>query len=144
MTYDYVLSSDNSFYPVSLDEIEEVEATLGLKIPKELREFYLTVGYGFIKGSEYNINRIMDPLSVRDFRLRENDFENYPDIEIFEEVEKGKLVFFEVDESTTILIQMGENERNQIYLFDMKIADSLEEFLGKILIDDLYYMDLLE
>jgi len=67
----------------------------------------------------------MDPLSVRDFRLRENDLEN------FEELEKDKLVFFEADERTTILIQMGENERNQIYLFDMKIADSLEEFIKK-------------
>ena len=76
MKYDYLVSNKhNSFYPVALEEIEEVEEVLGLKFPKELKDFFLNVGYGFIKGSKYNINRIMDPYSIRDFRLKQNDYE---------------------------------------------------------------------
>ena len=57
----------NSFYPVSEKEIEEVERNLDLKFPNELREFLIEVGYGFIKGSEFNINRIMGPVFYKRF-----------------------------------------------------------------------------
>ncbi len=50
-----------------------------LSFPKELRKFYMELGYGFLKGDSGNINRLMDPLSVRDFRLKQNDFEYFPD-----------------------------------------------------------------
>ncbi|PNP92544.1 hypothetical protein BMT55_08220 [Listeria newyorkensis] len=131
---------ENSFYPLKQEDIEQVEKELGLTFPKELRQFYSEIGYGFFKGSEYQINRLMDPESVRDFRLRVDDYEFYPDIEIFDEVEKDKLVFFEGDESTTILIGLGEGESSPIYLFDTLIADSLKEFLEKIIEDDMYYL----
>lgn len=95
MKYSYLVSNkNNSFYPVSLEEIEEVEETLDLKIPKELKDFFLNVGYGFIKGSKYNINRIMDPYSIRDFRLKQNDYEFFPDIEVYDELEE-EIIFFE-------------------------------------------------
>ena len=97
-------NQENSFYPVTENEIKEVEKELDLKFPKELVNFYIEVGYGFIKGSEYNINRIMDPYSVRDFRLRDNDFEFYPDIEIYDEFENNKLIFFEGSESALMSI----------------------------------------
>lgn len=141
MQFKFVTNNpENSFYPLNLKDIEQVEKELGLTFPNELRQFYLEIGYGFFKGSEYQINRLMDPGSVRDFRLRADDYEFYPDIEIFDEVEEDKLVFFEGDESTTILIGLGEGESNPIYLFDTLIANSLKEFLEKIMEDDLYYM----
>ena len=62
--------------------------------PKLLRDFYLEIGYGFIGSKVENINRIMDPESVLDFRLKQNDFEFYPDIEIYDEFAEDKLVFF--------------------------------------------------
>ncbi len=37
----------------------------------------------------------MDPYSIRDFRLRVNDSEFYPDIEIYDEYENNKQIFFE-------------------------------------------------
>ncbi|OTN88649.1 hypothetical protein A5819_001130, partial [Enterococcus sp. 7E2_DIV0204] len=58
-------NSGNIFYNIKMEDIIEVETALELEIPKELKEFFLSVGYGFIKGSEYNINRIMDPYSIR-------------------------------------------------------------------------------
>lgn len=64
-SYDFIKANkDNSFYPVTESEIEEVEKILNLKIPNKLVNLFLQVGYGFIKGLEFNINRVMDPYSV--------------------------------------------------------------------------------
>lgn len=106
--------------------------------------FYLEVGYGFIKGSEFNTNRILDPYSVRDFRLRINDFEFYPDIEIYDEFENDKLIFFEGSESALMSIELNNNNKNPIYYYDIQIATSLTEFLRKIEENDQYYLDLLD
>ncbi|MEW4274566.1 MULTISPECIES: SMI1/KNR4 family protein [Priestia] len=143
MRYDFVANQqDNQFYPVCEADIEEVEGTLGLKFPFELRKFLLEVGYGFIQGYEYNINRIMGPSSIRDARLKVNDFEFYPDIELYEDLEEGKLLFFEANESALLLIEISEEQNNAIYYDDIKIADSLEEFLEKVMENDGYYFDL--
>lgn len=57
---------DNIFYDVRNSEIDTLENELHLKLPKELKEFYHINGYGFLRGN--NINRVMDPLSIIDFR----------------------------------------------------------------------------
>lgn len=144
MSYEFIKENqENSFYQVNENEIKEVEKELDLKFPKELVNFYIEVGYGFIKGSEFNINRIMDPYSVRDFRLRVNDFEFYPDIEIYDEFENNKLIFFEGSESALMSIELNENNRSAVYYYDIQVATSLEEFLRKIEENDKYYLELL-
>ncbi|AEP01012.1 MULTISPECIES: SMI1/KNR4 family protein [Heyndrickxia] len=144
MSYEFIKANqENSFYPVTENEIKVVEKELDLKFPKELVNFYLEVGYGFIKGSEFNVNRMMDPYSVRDFRLRVNDFEFYPDIEIYDEFENNKLIFFEGSESALMSIELNENSRSAVYYYDIQIATSLEEFLKRIGEDDKYYLELL-
>ncbi|KRD93327.1 SMI1/KNR4 family protein [Priestia aryabhattai] len=143
MRYDFVTNQkDNQFYSVCESDIEGVEGTLGLKLPFELRKFFLEVGYGFLQSSKDNINRIMGPSSIRDARLKVNDFEFYPDIELYEDLEEGKLLFFEANESALLLIEISEEQNNAIYYDDTKIADSLEEFLKKVMEDDNYYIDL--
>ena len=145
MKYDFLKrNSKNKFYPVRIEEINKVEKELKLKIPKELKKLLLEIGYGFIDGSEYNINRIMGPYSIRDFRLRQGDFKFYPDIEIYDEYEVGKLIFFEGCESSLISIELTNNDVNEIYYYDVKIANSLAEFLIKIQQDDDYYLELFE
>ena len=65
----------NKFYPVKVEEIDDLEKKLNLTVPRELKDLLLGIGYGFIKGAENNVNRIMDTYSIRDFRLRQGDFE---------------------------------------------------------------------
>lgn len=143
MKYDSIINhEENQFYPVSQKEIEEVEESLGVKIPFELKSFLTEIGYGFLKRSEYNINRIMGPASIRDARLKVGDFEFYPDIESYEDLEENKLIFFEANESALLLIEMSEEKNNAIYYDDIKIADSLAEFLERIMENDRYYVDL--
>ncbi|MBC1362569.1 SMI1/KNR4 family protein [Listeria welshimeri] len=144
MSYEYLINNNkNVFYPVSLDEIKEVEKELAVNIPEELKNFFINVGYGFIKGSKYNINRIMDPYSIRDFRLKQNDYEFFPDIDIYDDL-IDELVFFEANETAMISIKISEKTKNEIYYDEFKIANSLEEFLEKISKDDKYYFDLIE
>ncbi|OAZ68642.1 Antitoxin YxxD [Bacillus siamensis] len=145
MKYDFIKTyKENTLYPVSENEILEVENKLGLRLPYDLRQFLLEIGYGFLKKSEYNINRILGPASIRDARLKVNDFEFYPDIEVYEELEEDKLIFFEANESALLLIALGNEQNNAIYYDDIKIADSLEEFLIELMKNDKYYLDLIE
>lgn len=144
MDYEFIKKNqENSFFPVDESEIRTAEKELDLKFPKELINFYIKVGYGFINGSEFNINRIMDPYSVRDFRLRINDFEFYPDIEIYDEFESDKLIFFESNESALMSIGLNEKNSYPVYYYNIEIAASLEEFLRKIEENDQYYLKLL-
>lgn len=145
MKYDFLKEDNqNKFYPVKIDEINELEKELKLNIPKELKKFLLDIGYGFIYGSEGNVNRIMDTDSIRDFRLRKGDFEFYPDIEIYDEYEEGKLIFFEGSESALISIELTDNNISNIFYYDVKIAASLEEFFIRIQEDDNYYLKMLD
>ncbi len=108
MIYNFIKENqENDFHPVTESEIEKVKKTLNLKFPKELIDFYLEVGYGIVEGSEFKINRIMDSCSVRDFRLRVNDFEFCPDMEIYDEFEEDKSL-------TEFLMKIEEDD--QYYL----------------------------
>ena len=129
----------HQFYPLTKDEIKNSESKLGIIFPKLLREFYLEIGYGFIGSEVGNINRIMDPESVLDFRLRQNDFEFYPDIEIYDEFEEDKMIFFEANESVLISIGFGSDNSGKIYYYDEEISKNLGEFLEKLLEDDTFY-----
>ena len=133
----------NQFYPLTRDKIKESESKLGIIFPKLLREFYLEIGYGVIGSEVGNINRIMDPESVLDFRLRQNDFEFYPDIEIYDEFEKDKMIFFEANESVLISIGFGSDNSGKIYYYDEEISKNLTEFLEKLSEDDTFYYNFL-
>ena len=120
----------NKFYPLNIDAIKKSESKLGLDIPQLLKEFYIEVGYGFIKSKLDNVNRVMDPESVLDFRLGQNDFE------------EDKLVFFEANETVMISIGFGSNNYGKIYYYDMEISKNLKEFFDKLLEDDTFYYNL--
>ena len=124
------------YYPVAEKEIETAESELNAIFPGTLKEFYNNVGYGFFNSSLENVNRLLDPLSVRDFRLRQNDFQNYPDIEIYDNFEDNKLIFFEINESALFSIGLIDG---RIYYYDTPIADSLNQFFDKFIEDETYY-----
>lgn len=143
MRFDFIKDLEGTqFFQVSEKEMLEVESALEMKLPYDLKEFLLEVGYGFLKKSKYNINRIMGPFSLRDARLKVNDFEFFPDAEAYEELKNDKVIFFEANESTLLLMELGDEMNNAIYYDEIKIANSLEEFLRKMMDDDNYYVDM--
>ncbi|MBC1500994.1 SMI1/KNR4 family protein [Listeria weihenstephanensis] len=144
MSYEFIKSIEgNEFYRLDKAEVKLVESELGIEFPVSLKDFYNEIGYGFLKNSGSNVNRLMDPESVRDFRLRTNDFEFFPDIEIYDEYEEDKLIFFEASETALMAIGTTKTD-NKIYYYDVPIAGSLEEFLLKMMEDDKYYLELFE
>ncbi|MBJ8070784.1 SMI1/KNR4 family protein [Bacillus cereus] len=127
------------FYPIYQDEIDEAESLLQMELPKELKRFYQEIGCGFLKSDKRTFfNRFMDPISVADFRLRQDIYEYNPNLD-----DDESLVFFEVTELNFLTIKFKEeNELGQcpIYSEDEKIADSLEEFLIKMDENPDYYI----
>ena len=131
---------ESMFYRVEEDDICRVKAETGITVPPELEKFWREVGYGFFSSDNGNVNRVMDPLSVIDFRFTQGDFEFLPDIEIYEEFGKDKLIFFEGNESAYISIGFTEDNLGKIYYYDDKIAENLQDFFERISKDDMYYV----
>ncbi|PEJ32814.1 SMI1/KNR4 family protein [Bacillus wiedmannii] len=127
------------FYPIYQDEIDEAESLLQMELPKELKRFYQEIGCGFLKSDKRTFfNRFMDPISVVDFRLRQDIYEYNPNLD-----DEESLVFFKVTELNFLTIKFKEeNELGQcpIYSEDEKIAGSLEGFLIKMDENPGYYI----
>ena len=82
----------------------------------------------------------MDPHSVADFLLDEDDFIDSSIRELYPE---NMLVFFEVGEGTYLTLDLDQEQENGIcpvYYFEKKIATSLEEFLKKMDEEPDYYI----
>ncbi|MBU8730734.1 SMI1/KNR4 family protein [Cytobacillus oceanisediminis] len=142
--FDFVKNGKHKFIKLQESELLNAEERLGFTLPNELRNFYLEVGYGFIKGINGNaINRIMDPDTIADITLREDIYEFDPDLEnIYEE--EDKLVFFEKNEGVYLTLDLNTSNYTPVYFFGIKIADSLEEFIRKIDEDDEYFMAMVD
>ncbi|MCC5803740.1 SMI1/KNR4 family protein [Rossellomorea vietnamensis] len=143
-TFDFIKHGKHKFIKLQNKELFDAEKRLGFGLPDELREFYLEVGYGFIKGSnEDAINRLMDPDTIADITLREGIYEYDPDLDgIYEE--EDKLVFFEVNEGVYLTLAIDTSNQSPVYFFDTQIAASLEGFLRKIDDDAEYFIDMVE
>ncbi len=117
-------------FPLDKKIIEETEENIF--IPVELKKFYQQVGYGFFfQENKYSINTFLDPDTFKSINLRSEPYEFDPSLDLFEEPEyQDKLVFFELNEGTYLLIDKNDiMGKNSVYYFDEKIANSLEEFL---------------
>lgn len=141
--FEFINHLENKTYKVPEEDILKAEQRMKVDIPNDLKQLYLEVGYGFIKGESDNaINRILGPVAVADIRLREGIFEFDPDLdELYDD--ENKLIFFEVNEGVYISIDL-QLENNPIFYFDTQIAESLEDFFKKFLNDNEYYIDLIE
>lgn len=132
-------NSDNSFYPVKLEAIRNAESDMGVIIPEDIIQFYLNIGYGFLATREHNINRFMGPNSVMEFRLGIGQFQNSEEVDIL--AAKDKLVFFEINESLYLSIGITRSNKGKIFYYDEVIADDLNDFFGKYLDDEKYFLD---
>jgi antitoxin YxxD len=152
----YVLPSEHiqappdfkhKFYPVGKREVEEAEHRLNRTFPKELREFYLQIGYGFmcINQSTF-INRIMDPHSIADLILGEDIWEDYYLVEEIAE-DPHLFPFFFLGDDCLIFLDLSQKTREGVHPVDyggMIIAESLEDFLRKLDAKENYYLSVAE
>ena len=117
------IKNDLDLYKVDRQSVLDAEKRMKVKFPKDLH------GCGFVKNEKMAFNRLMDPGSCADIRLREEPYTYDPDLEMYEEYERNGILFFEVNEGVYVSIGF---EDGKIYYADEVIADSLMEFLKKI------------
>lgn len=134
-----VYREGNNFYPLKNSEVKEAQENIGITFPKDLRVFYNEIGYGFLKSNEENFNRIMDPGSVSEFRLREGQFANDSELEIYSNYERDKLVFFEVCEGYYLSIGFSKTNNGKIFDGNKEIANNLEQFLMQYQDNERYF-----
>ncbi|WP_342472632.1 SMI1/KNR4 family protein [Metasolibacillus sp. FSL H7-0170] len=141
--FKFISSIENKIYKVSKEDVLKAEQRMDMDLPEDLKQLYLEVGYGFIKGQSANaINRLLGPGAVADIRLREGVFEFDPDLdELYDD--ENKLIFFELNEGIYISLEL-QLVNNPVFYFDIQIAASLEEFFKKFINDNEYYIDLIE
>jgi len=138
--YEGIVNKDgNKFYSVNKSSIIQAQKDSGVIFPEALIRFYGEVGYGFLKSSSGFFNRVMDPDSVREFRLREGQFANNAELEVYEDSERDKLVFFEVCEGYYLSIGISKDNKGEIFSGKKKIANDLKEFLLKYQEDEKYF-----
>ena len=109
MKFEFEKKSGSKLEKVTNEEIAQSERELGFSFSKGLVRFYHECGCGKIGRSTNNVNRPMDPISVCDFRLRQGDFEFYPDIELYDDYEDKKLIFCREKKVARSLIHKGRN-----------------------------------
>lgn len=127
-----------SFLKIKQSDIDEAESLLGFNIPKPLKLFYLKYGYGNLP-SKYNANLFMHPVTAANFRLMREEFENFPDINLYIEYNQSKFVFFVANESTFFAVDIDGTNEN-VYYGDIVIANSIMEFLVKMVENEDYYL----
>lgn len=141
-SFNFMLGGKHDFQNVPVNLISDSETRLGFNFPNELKLFYSQVGCGFIKGSQTdNFNRVMDPSSIADVVLREDIYEFDPDLDDLYN-NSNRLVFFEIVEGLFLELGLSDSPTTPVYHFDVKIADSLFEFMTKMNNDPDYYFSL--
>ena len=121
----------NTFYKVEKKDIKDAEDRMQLSIPSELKDFYLSTGYGFLDSKLSNFNRIMDPQSVASFRLHEDEYEYLESMDIYDSYSDNQLVFFEVSEGLYLSIELTTKNKQRIFLADKELFSSFAEFIEK-------------
>jgi antitoxin YxxD len=133
----------HKFYPVGKREVEEAEQRLNRTFPKELREFYLQIGYGFMCFHQKTFdNLIMGPHSIADLILGEDIWEDYDLVEEIAE-DPHLFPFFFLGNDDLIFFDLSQETREGIHPVDYAgviIAESLEDFLRKLDAKENYYL----
>ena len=121
----------HSFYKLDEQEISRIEKEIF--IPKELKQFYSEIGFGYMYDTpeSFSVDRFLSPDEYLKINLRIDYYEFYPALNFYNtDFFKDYLIFFEVVEGNYLLInKKDDNGKNSILYIDEKIADSLEEFL---------------
>jgi hypothetical protein len=130
----------NSFFLVSDDQILSSEQSLGFKFPSQLKEFWLKIGYGFLRSNCFeefnntNVNRIITPDEIAGILLSDPDSPDCPVIpEFYDYLRPGYMPFFEIADSVSFLFMQPKSENpNAVWYGREKICDSFEEFIHRL------------
>ena len=103
------IKEDLDLYKVDRQIVLDAEKRMKVKFPKDLFDFYINYGCGFVKNEKMAFNRLMDPDSCADIRLREYPYTYDPDLEMYEEYERNGI---------TLPLEDGDLETIALYTCD--------------------------
>lgn len=149
----YIISTNTNkekrkfeFYKVGKDEIESIQTKYKINFPMELNDFYNEIGYGFVRPDKSDLhdftNRIMSPIEIVYFLNGLDIYENDERRNYY--LNKNRLPFYEVSENSLLTIDLQESKSDnkcKVYYYNIKIANSLLEFLEKMKIEADYYIE---
>lgn len=139
---EYIFNEKNKLYDLREETIRKAERDIMLRFPKELREFYEKYGYGHINYERrVCTNKLLSPTECADIRIRREFYKYDIDLGTYGPYERNRLIFFQVDKGEYLLISLDNKDINSIYSGDIKIADSLEEFLVNLYYDNCFFRD---
>ena len=127
----------NLFISLNQDYVHKAEMRLGFVFPSELRDFYLSIGYGYLickEGQQEECehdNRIMGPNSIADILLLGVDSgQLHPDAEF----EPWEMPFFEIGDGASFLVMHPKSEHpNAVYnMLGEKITDHFSDFIWRL------------
>ncbi len=137
-----IWNNKNVFFRLSHNEILDYESKLGRKFPCELKDFFVEVGYGFLRCdvNDY-INRIMSPGDIFNFVYGINEFSN--DERRSHYKNQNELVFYEVSEDSCLTMDLSNENSNgecPVQYNGKKVADSLTDFIERMNDESDYYL----
>lgn len=134
---DDIGNNKHAFYKVTNVDIIVAEQQLGHPFPKDLKDFFKNVGYGFLCCDDKDsIDRLMDPKSIADFMSGNASEEDRYVIEYCKQ--EKQIPFLEIGDGAYVTMDL---RRGRVYYFENVIANSLEEFLDKMDKKTDYYLD---
>ncbi|MES2976005.1 MAG: SMI1/KNR4 family protein [Pseudomonadota bacterium] len=125
----------NHLIAVTYESIVLAELALGYRLPEQLRQFYIELGYGFItrgqRGQTSSVNRICHPQEL--YEIVAGTFEGLlPDFEL----QPATLPFFERDTSLFLCLRPESDQPIAVHwMWGGKICDSLVDFFQRLVED---------
>lgn len=135
----------NSFWRVEENDLLNTEKKLGFEIPRQLRDFYLNVGYGNLnvdknkKWSDVYHNRIVEPSRLPKL-WDKSDLDFNIDIDL---VDEGELAFFDNGNQCFLVLRPFSDAPNTVYYPGDKIplAQDFNEFILKLYENSTFYLE---
>ncbi|MGR9355870.1 SMI1/KNR4 family protein [Rhizobium leguminosarum] len=136
--------SNNYFCRASPLQIAEFKNEFGSILPEVYETFLLEIGSGYLKedkNSKISTSYYNEFLSLREIaaivRKETTDWEIYPDF-----IDEGEVPFFSEMSNSVFVFDQGNEGIHFPYLKERKFADTLDEFLGKLMVDCEFYINI--
>ena len=113
------------------DEIKQFEEGI-VTIPKELKDFWINEGYGFINQNASNVKRLLSPSEIIDFINRSDIYEYIPDSEFYDSIKDKGFAIMEYSEYIYFWIGTSHDNLGKIFYFNSEICDSFNELIKKL------------
>lgn len=114
-------------------DIDNIEQKMGVRFPKELKEYFLQNDVRIIRGRSCDY-KIFTPEECAQIRMREGLYENNKLLDNYKKYEQDALIFMEIDRG--VYLSMGFSD-NKIYFADRVVQEDLGSLVTYLKYNDI-------